>query len=200
MQVLLLLALVKLSLIGAMGLGLFDGQQAPHPSSFVKKESPKADTLEKVAKAVAPRPAMAEEKEEKAAPKKPARPAPPKKDWAALKAWEARLEQREQRLNVLEQKLKGELKRLGTMEAGIKKMLADAQSVKNKKYKHLVDVYSNMKSTNAAKALEKLDEETAVKVLAGMRGRQAGEILNFVSPGRAARLSERLTNMQIPFN
>ena len=63
---------------------------------------------------------------------------------------------------------------------------------------HLIDVYSNMKAKQAASVLETLDERIAVKILAGMRGRQAGEILTYVNPQKAARLSESLTKMQMP--
>ena len=57
-----------------------------------------------------------------------------------------------------------------------------------------------MKAKQAGQVLETLDERTAVRILAGMRGRQAGEILNNITPEKAARLSEMLTRMQLPFN
>jgi flagellar motility protein MotE (MotC chaperone) len=44
-----------------------------------------------------------------------------------------------------------------------------------------------------------MDINLAVKVLSGMRGRQAGEILSFVEAKKAAQLSEKLTQLQIPF-
>jgi len=53
-----------------------------------------------------------------------------------------------------------------------------------------------MKSKQAASVLETLDEHIAVKILAGMKGRQAGEILSFVSPKKAAKISEDLTKIQ----
>ena len=55
-----------------------------------------------------------------------------------------------------------------------------------------------MKAKQAAAVLETLDPKIAVKVLAGMRGRQAGEILTFVKPERAAQLTESLARMQLP--
>jgi flagellar motility protein MotE (MotC chaperone) len=51
----------------------------------------------------------------------------------------------------------------------------------------------------AAQLLSTLDEKIAVKILAGMRGRQAGEILSFVPAEKAAKLSEALTKLQVPF-
>nr|WP_116304781.1 hypothetical protein [Nitratidesulfovibrio sp. HK-II]GBO94993.1 flagellar protein FlbB [Nitratidesulfovibrio sp. HK-II] len=84
------------------------------------------------------------------------------------------------------------------LEARIKIMLKDAQGMKDEKLRHLVDVYTNMKAKQAAAVLETLDEKIAVRILAGMRGRQAGEILTFVQAEKAAKLSEALTRMQLP--
>jgi flagellar motility protein MotE (MotC chaperone) len=85
------------------------------------------------------------------------------------------------------------------MKAEIQKMLKEAQGVKDKKIKHLVSVYANMKAEQAASVIENLDQDLAVKILSGMRGRQAGEILNNVSPEQAAKLSEELTRLHVPF-
>ncbi len=64
---------------------------------------------------------------------------------------------------------------------------------------HLVSVYANMKPKQAAQVLETLEDNLAVKILAGMNGRTAGKILSYVKPARAAGLSEKLTRLQIPF-
>lgn len=109
------------------------------------------------------------------------------------------LARREQDLKILEKGLDERLARLQELETRLKAMLKDAEEVQSAKFRHLVDVLSNMKAKQAASVLETLDEKIAVKVLAGMRGRQAGEILTFVDPGRAARLSESLARMQMPF-
>lgn len=44
--------------------------------------------------------------------------------------------------------------------------------------------------------LENLEESIAVKILAGMSGRKAGEVLSSVRADRAAKLSEALTRLQ----
>jgi flagellar motility protein MotE (MotC chaperone) len=77
-------------------------------------------------------------------------------------------------------------------------MIKDAEESKDAKFRHLVDVLSNMKSKQAAAVLETLDPKIAVRVLAGMRGRQAGDILTFVKPEIAAHLTEALARMQLP--
>ena len=118
----------------------------------------------------------------------------------SLNQRQVELDRREQDLLVLENQLNGRLEEMQALEGRIQMMLKDAQDIQDKKLKHLVDVYTNMKAKQAGQVLETLDERTAVKILSGMRGRQAGEILNNITPEKAARLSEMLTKMQLPFN
>ncbi len=108
------------------------------------------------------------------------------------------LSRREQERKSLEQQVDAKLAQMQDLEARIKTMLKDAQGMKDEKLRHLVDVYTNMKAKQAAAVLETLDEKIAVRILAGMRGRQAGEILTFVQAEKAAKLSEALTRMQLP--
>lgn len=120
-------------------------------------------------------------------------------DWKALKKREEELNRRARALKTLEQELDQKLKKLTELEGRIKKMLEQADATKDKKVKHLVAVYTNMKSKNAASVIEKLDMELAVKILSGMNGRKAGEILGYVEPAKAAKISQALTNLNIPF-
>lgn len=117
----------------------------------------------------------------------------------ALLRKEEDLNRRESELRSLERDLDTKIQNLQALEERLAKMLEEAGEVKDKKLRHLVDVYSNMKAKQAAAVLETLDEKIAVRILAGMRGRQAGEILSFVNAQKAARLSEALTKMQLPF-
>lgn len=117
----------------------------------------------------------------------------------ALRQKEEELDRRERDLKALEAKIARDMEELKKTRKQIAQMLEDAKAVKNKKDKHLVEVFSNMKSKQAAQVLETMDERQAVKILSGMRGRQAGEILTFVNAKKAARLAERLTRLQIPF-
>ncbi|MGE4299606.1 MAG: MotE family protein [Desulfovibrionaceae bacterium] len=117
----------------------------------------------------------------------------------ALLRKQEELNRQEQDLKSLQQDVDAKLVRLQELEAKLGRMLEEAKATKDAKLKHLVDVYSNMKAKQAATVLESLDERIAVKILAGMRGRQAGEILTFVGAEKAARLSEALTKMQVPF-
>ncbi len=129
------------------------------------------------------------------APEKPATASP---DAQALLKRQDELDQREAALKTLETDLNARVAKLKEMETSIKAMLEEAKGVKDQKLKHLIDVYSNMNAKQAAKVLETLDNNIAVRILAGMRGRQAGEILNNMEAKKAAGLTEMLNKMQLP--
>ncbi len=120
-------------------------------------------------------------------------------DWQSLRRKEEELSRKEQALKELERELDFRLKKMNQMEANLKLMLDKADTVKDEKLRHLVDVYANMKAKQAAAALEQLQEDIAVRILSGMRGRQAGEVMSNMSAEKAATLSEALTRLQIPF-
>ena len=48
-----------------------------------------------------------------------------------------------------------------------------------------------MKPQQAAKVMEKIDEELAIRVLAKMKKKSAAEVLNLLEPEKAKRLSEK---------
>ena len=116
-----------------------------------------------------------------------------------LKAKEKKLAQKEESLKQLEKELNARLKSLQAVEARIKKMLEEADVLKDKKIRHLVNMYASMKPEQAAKVIENMDEELSVKILSGMKGRKAGKILSFVEPKKAAKISEKLTELHAPF-
>ncbi len=116
----------------------------------------------------------------------------------ALLLKQEELARKEQQLRSLETELNDKLERMKLLENRLRLMLKDAEETKDAKFRHLVDVLSNMKARQAAAVLETLDQKIAVRVLAGMRGRQAGEILTYVQPEKAAHLTEALARMQLP--
>lgn len=111
---------------------------------------------------------------------------------------EQMLQRKEQELKEIEKEVDLKLARLSEIETRLKQMIEEADVLKDKKFRHLVDVYTNMKPKQAAEVLETLEESIAVKILAGLKGRSAGEILSFVSAQKAARLSAALSRVQIP--
>ena len=127
-----------------------------------------------------------------------AAPAATPPDAQALLKRQEELDQRETALKSLEADLNTRVAKLKEMETNLKAMLDEAKSIKDQKLKHLIDVYSNMNAKQAARVLETLDNNIAVRILAGMRGRQAGDVLNNMEAKKAAGLTEMLTKMQLP--
>lgn len=117
----------------------------------------------------------------------------------ALAKKQEELARKEQELRALEADISAKLEKMALLENRLTSMMKEAEETKDAKFRHLVDVMSNMKARQAAEMLQTLDQRIAVRILAGMRGRQAGEILNFVRPEVAASLTAALTRMQLPF-
>lgn len=117
-----------------------------------------------------------------------------------LNARQQALDKREAELRALETELDGKLEKLRNLELKMQGMIDSAENLQDEKMQHLVDVYSNMKPKQAAQVLETLDESIAVRILAGMSGRKAGEVLSSVRADRAAKLSEALTRLQVDPN
>lgn len=137
-----------------------------------------ANASETPANATAPAPITAEERTQ------------------ALNARAEALDRKEAELRTLERELDEKLENLKALEVRMQKLIDSAGTIQDEKMAHLVDVYSNMKPKQAAQVLETLDEPIAVRILAGMSGRKAGEILSSVRADRAAALSEALTRLQ----
>jgi flagellar motility protein MotE (MotC chaperone) len=187
--VFVMIAAVKLGILVFMGLDLL----MPEPPA------PVAQVVRSPVLSPIPGPVPALAQQAPAAPAKaPEKPVPVTPEASALLKRQDELDQREQALKSLEADLNTRVAKLKEMETSLKGMLEEAKGVKDQKLKHLIDVYSNMNAKQAAKVLETLDNNIAVKILAGMRGRQAGEVLNNMEAKKAAGLTEMLTKMQLP--
>ncbi|WP_300159805.1 MotE family protein [Solidesulfovibrio sp.] len=197
-----MIAAVKLGILAFMGLDMLLPDPPARPVAQVAPAAPaspgaSAVTLPVVFSGAVPAMAQQAAPAQTPAPAKAA-PAAATPDAQALLKRQDELDQREQALKSLESDLNTRVAKLKEMESSIKGMLEEAKGVKDQKLKHLIDVYSNMNAKQAAKVLETLDNGIAVKILAGMRGRQAGDILNNMEAKKAAGLTEMLTKLQLP--
>ncbi|UTF50619.1 hypothetical protein NLA06_01665 [Desulfomicrobium sp. ZS1] len=113
-----------------------------------------------------------------------------------LNAREQALAKKEAELQALERQVDEKLTTLRELEIRMQNLIDSAASIQDEKMAHLIDVYSNMKPKQAALVLQTLEEPIAVRILAGMSGRKAGEILSSVRADRAAALSAALTRLQ----
>jgi flagellar motility protein MotE (MotC chaperone) len=117
------------------------------------------------------------------------------RDSAAQK--QAELNRREQELLGLQQQMESRMDEMHGLENRIQGMLQDADNAQNSRLQQLVAMYTNMKPRVAAQALTAMDETIAVKILMGMKSQASGEILSYMAPQHAARLSEVITKMQL---
>ncbi len=105
------------------------------------------------------------------------------------------LNRREQELLALQQQMDARMKEMRGIEGNLSNLVGDAGNAETDKYKHLIDVYVNMKPRQAAAALAGVDQKVAVKILSGMRAKQAGSILSYMEPASAIVLSEMLAKI-----
>jgi len=202
LTVLVALAAVKLGVLLFLSLDILapDVPNAPAASGTIATGNVPGNVF--VASVMGPDKAMAQTAAPQAAPQASPQAStdklPSLTDIQELNQRKEELDRKEQALKRMEEDLNKRLADLNQIESQLKEAIKGAQEAKDKQLKHLIDVYTNMKAKQAAAVLETLDEDIAVKILAGMKGRQAGEILTSVSAKKAAALSEKLTQLQMP--
>ncbi|NOZ25427.1 MAG: hypothetical protein GXO94_04980 [Nitrospirae bacterium] len=114
---------------------------------------------------------------------------------AELDKKEQMLEEREKELQDLEEDITARIKEYEAILGRVEDILAKIEKNKEEKIQHVVKTYEKMQPEEAAVRIEKLDQRTAVKVLAFMKPRKAANILSMMSPRKAARLTEKITEI-----
>ncbi|MBQ3060406.1 MAG: hypothetical protein IJD16_08870 [Desulfovibrio sp.] len=108
------------------------------------------------------------------------------------------LARQQQDILMLRQQMDQRLKELEEAERKMKDMINEARDLEEKKVRHLIQMYANMKPRKAAQALESMDERVAVRILSGMAPKQSGEILTYTNPAKTAKFTELITRMRLP--
>lgn len=115
------------------------------------------------------------------------------------------LDQREAEIARLETELQRQrdeieerLKKLEATRQQISDVLKGRVEQDQEQVKKLVDVYSNMKPTQASRIIESLNEDLAMEILDKMKKKNAAEILNTMNAAKARKLSELLTGYRQP--
>ncbi|MGE4265518.1 MAG: MotE family protein [Desulfovibrio sp.] len=111
---------------------------------------------------------------------------------------EAELAAKERALIAMEKSIDDKLAELKRVETSIKKLLDEADSLKDARIKRQVDTYMAMKPKQAAEVLSNMEQELAVKILTGMKPKVAGEIMTYIKTEKAAKLTEAMTKVQAP--
>lgn len=109
---------------------------------------------------------------------------------------EKHLTEREQTLHFLQQQIEEKLESLTTLRKEIGALIEEKEAFEEKRFEHLVKVYEGMKPEEAASLIERLQEDTAAKLFYRMKEKKVSQLLGFVKPEVAAKLSERLAALQ----
>ncbi len=117
---------------------------------------------------------------------------------AELDRREAEVAKLEEELQKQREGIEERIKQLENMRKQISETLKGRVEQDQEKVAKLVDVYSNMKPSQASKVIETLHEDLAVTILDRMKKKNAAEILNTMSAGKARKLSEMLTGYRQP--
>jgi len=110
---------------------------------------------------------------------------------------EAQLAHREADVRLVQQQIEEKLTTLGMLRKEMGDLLQEKTSFDEKRFEHLVKVYEVMKPEEVSSLFERLNEDTAVRLLYQMKEKKAGQILAAISPQVAAKLSERLATQQL---
>lgn len=117
---------------------------------------------------------------------------------AELDRREAEIVKLEEELQKQREGIEEKIKQLEEMRKQISETLKGRVEQDQEKVAKLVDVYSNMKPTQASKIIESLNEDLAVSILDKMKKKNAAEILNTMPAAKAMKLSEMLTGYRQP--
>jgi flagellar motility protein MotE (MotC chaperone) len=109
-----------------------------------------------------------------------------------LEEREERIRQEEERLHLIKKDLEGMLAESIRVREDLQKLKAEAQS-EDEAWQHLIKVYRTMAPEEAALRIEKMNEKVVLDLLSRMKGKDVGQILGFVAPSKAARISEKLS-------
>lgn len=112
----------------------------------------------------------------------------------ALERREQSLAARESDLRQVEADLQERLKELQLEREKLELLLQEADTAKDARIRAIVKMVESMRSGDAAKIIEELENELAVSVLSRMNKTKAGKLLAAVEPRRAAYLAELLAN------
>jgi flagellar motility protein MotE (MotC chaperone) len=109
---------------------------------------------------------------------------------------EQKVSKQEEELEQLKKHLEEKLANLEMLRNEIGELIKEREAFEERRFEHLVKVYEGMKPAEAGPLVERLNEETAVKLFYRMKEQKVSRIFGFIKPEIAAQLSERLASYQ----
>ncbi len=98
-------------------------------------------------------------------------------------------------LKTLELEVDKKLDALKVAREELTQLLAQKDEEESKKIRQLSKIYEKMESAKAAALLVSLDEKLAIGILAGIKKKTAGKILNEIEREKGASLSKAYTSL-----
>lgn len=123
-----------------------------------------------------------------------------------------KLSERKKVLDLREEELNKKAAEIEAQKAVIEKKLTELEEYRTKisvmlqdriksddtKIETLVQVYTNMKPSQAAKIFETMDEDLVIDILSRMKKKSAAEILNLIKTEKAQAFAERYAGYRMP--
>lgn len=103
-----------------------------------------------------------------------------------------RLEREKNELEILRNGVDGEISELEIVLNQTLSLLEELEVIYSKKEKHLVKILSGMPAKKAAPMIDKLEMDLIVKLFSAMKSDKVGKILPYLTPEKAAKISENL--------
>ncbi len=112
---------------------------------------------------------------------------------ADLKRKEKEIQQRQEYLQQMERDIEKKLQELTAIQKEIQNFRSEKEANQNAKIRSLAKIYETMKTKEAAKLLENLDEQLVVNVISVMNTDAAANILANMDTKKAAKISQVLS-------
>ncbi len=97
----------------------------------------------------------------------------------------------EERLKILKADLQAQIDQLKKLKQEYEEMRKGLEGKKHEQITKVVKMFEAMPPEEAAKTIEKLDDDTAVQILTSLKAKSAGKVLAQIEPARAAVLSKK---------
>jgi len=97
----------------------------------------------------------------------------------------------EERLKILKADLQAQIDQLKKLKQEYEQMRQGLEGKKHEQLTKVVKMFEAMPAEEAAKTIEKLDDDTAVQILTSLKAKSAGKVLAQIEPARAAVLSKK---------
>lgn len=112
-----------------------------------------------------------------------------------LREKEEILQQKEMELKTLEREVDKKLEELRKAREEATALLERQNEAENKRLRSLSAIYEKMAPDKAAALLVNMEESLAVDILAGMKGKTAGRVLESMERGKATSLSQAYSKL-----